>query len=387
MIERATGHREQSTGYPRVRLNESAMREGMQIESVNISTQDKLQLLDALTRTGIEQIEVGSFVSPRWTPQMSDIDQLVTQVTPVEGTRLTAIALNDKGRERRSRWMPPLEHDLLPPLLAAHLCATFLRRNVNRNREEEFAAWPTIVEAAVERGTEEAAIGVAAAWGSNFEGKFSLDQRMEVLESAHDAWTRAGVPVTWVWFADPMSWCLPHEVEQQLDAVLTRWPHIRNVHLHLHDARGMALPSIYAALRALDESFTLQLDVSAGGIGGCPYCGNGRATGMAPTEDVVHMLDGMGIPTGVDLDNLIDAVHLLDRILGRSTMGHVSKAGPRPDGNALYDPNLPFVETHEQALHFCDGPSVAAGGLSPWTEPIPDARPGARNSSGSDDGT
>lgn len=360
--------------WPRVRLNESALREGMQIESADITVDDKIRLFRAIAETGIEQIEVGSFVSPRYTPQMRLVDELVAAVFPVEGTRLTAVALNDQGRARRARWMPPLELDLLPPLLASHLCETFLRRNVNRSRAEERSAWSAIVDSAVDRQADSGAIGVAAAWGSNFEGHFTLEQRMEVLRDAHAAWSDAGVPVTWVWFADPMSWCLPHVVEEQLALVRDTWPDIKNVHLHLHDARGMAVPSIYAAMRALDASFDLQIDVSLGGIGGCPYCGNGRATGMAPTEDVVHMLEGMGVHTGVNLVKVIDAVELLDSILGRATMGHVSKAGPRPADAELYDPNLPFVETHAQAQHFRLGQVVADEGISPWRTPIPDRR-------------
>lgn len=361
--------------FPTVHLNESALREGMQIESVEISTAEKLEMLDALIATGIEQIEVGSFVSPRYTPQMAAIDEIAAQLTAVPGTRLTAVALNDIGRQRIQKWSPPLEPGLLPPLLAQHLCETFVRRNANRTPADEQAAWPHIAERAVVDGATEGAIGVAAAWGSNFEGGFSLDQRMSVLESASSVWEQVGVPVTWVWFADPMSWCMPHVIEEQLAAVRKRWPSISNVHLHLHDARGMAVPTIYAALRALDDRFDLHLDVSAGGIGGCPYCGNGRATGMAPTEDVVHMLEGMGISTGVNLPRLIDAVVLLEQILGRSTMGHVSKAGPRPEADHLYDPNLPFVETHEQAAHFRLGVAAASGGIRPWKHPIPDRRP------------
>ena len=111
----------------------------------------------------------------------------------------------------------------------------------------------------------EAGIGIGAAWGSNFEGPFTLDQRMTMLERQHEAWSGSGIPVTWVSLADPMSWCLPHWVEEQLTAIAQTWPLIKNVHLHLHDARGMALPSIYAALRALDDTFTIALDVVAGG--------------------------------------------------------------------------------------------------------------------------
>jgi hydroxymethylglutaryl-CoA lyase len=303
---------------------------------------------------------------------MAEIDSLVGKITPSPGVRYTAIALNQKGRDRRAAWMPPLSDPLMPSAaLYTHLCDTFARRNTNRSSEQERAQWPAIVAAAQNSQKKEACIAIGAAWGSNFEGRFSQQQRMAVLGQEHALWDAAGIPVTWVSFADPMSWCMPDWVEGQLTAIRDTWPQIRNVQLHLHDGRGMALPSMYAALRVLDETYELHLDVTAGGVGGCPYCGNGRATGMAPAEDVIHMLETMGISTGVDLEKYIDVVLMLDQILGRATMGHVSKAGPRPDRAHLYDPNLPLVETHEQAMHFKFGPEVAADGLIPWAEPIP----------------
>ena len=357
--------------FPRVRLNEELLREGMQIESVDIPVESKVKILDALSATGLTSIEVGSFVSARYTPQMADIESLIASFTPREGVRYTALALNQRGRERMAAFMPPLSPSLLPPMTYAHLCDTFVRRNANQTQQDEIAAWPRVVDAAVAASANEAGIGIGAAWGSNFEGPFTLDQRMAMLRRQQEAWSGSGIPVTWVSLADPMSWCLPHWVEEQLAAIAQTWPLIKNVHLHLHDARGMALPSVYAAVRALDDTFTIQLDVVAGGIGGCPYCGNGRATGMAATEDVVHMLEAMGIETGVDLDRLIDAVWLLEEVIGRPTPGHVSKAGPRPGPGACYDPNLPLVETHDQARHFKRGDQAVRDGLRPWRAPIP----------------
>lgn len=167
---------------------------------------------------------------------------------------------------------------------------------------------------------------------------------------------------------------MPHAVEETLEWVLETWPQITTFHLHLHDARAMALPSFYAAMRVLDERHTIVLDTTLGGIGGCPYCGNGRATGMAATEDVVHMLHAMDIDTGVDLSKLIEAEALLEEIIGRQTPSHVAKGGPMPKTvEAAYNPNLPFVETHEEAQHFRLGEEVVAHQRSPWREPIPAA--------------
>jgi hydroxymethylglutaryl-CoA lyase len=362
---------EDDVAFPKVCLNDELMREGMQIESVDIPLASKVKLLNALSASGLIQIEVGSFVSPRYTPQMADIDTLVSSFTPREGVRYTALALNQKGRDRMTAHMPPLSPSPIPLMTYAHLCDTFVRRNANMSQKDEIANWPRVVQAAVDSSATEAGIGVGAAWGSNFEGPFSLEQRMDMLARQHDAWADSAIPVTWVSLADPMSWCMPDWVEEQLTAITATWPHITNVHLHLHNARGMALPSIYAAIRALDDTYTIQLDVVAGGIGGCPYCGNGRATGMAATEDVVHMLETMGISTGVDLDKLIDAVWLLEDIIGRATPGHVSKAGPRPDQDSLYDPNLPLVETHDQARHFKLSDGVLEGAMRPWRASIP----------------
>ena len=132
------------------------------------------------------------------------------------------------------------------------------------------------------------------------------------------------------------------------------------------------MASTYAALCSLEPTDTVYFDGSIGGIGGCPYCGNGRATGMVATEDLMHLLNRMGIETGVDLDRVIDCVWMLEEMIGRPTMGHVSKAGPCPVARKdWYDPNMPLVETFEQARHFRLGPKAYGEGQRPWKEPIP----------------
>lgn len=357
--------------YPQVHIVEECMREGMQIESVEISIEDKVRLLEALSEAALPAIVVGSFVSPKYTPQMAEIDELMTRFTARPGIRYSAVALNDKGRERAAAFTPPLSTETGPPQLFCHLCDTFTRRNANMSQEQEIERWPAVVKSAVDRGASEAGIAVNAAFGSNFEGPFTLEQRMELLRREHALWDEAGIAVSRVMLGDPMSWCMPHLVEEQLEVIREEWPAIRSFHLHLHDGRGMALPSIYAALRVLDDSCELQIETTAGGVGGCPYCGNGRATGMAATEDVVNMLEQMGIETGIDLDKLIEAVWLLEEIIGRQAPGHVSKAGPLPHADALYDANLPLVETHAEARHFRLGATACAHQTRPWREPIP----------------
>lgn len=357
--------------WPTVTYKEEAMREGMQIESAEISVADKVRLLEALSDTGLKEIVVGSFVRPEYTPQMAHIDEVVQKFRPRPGVTYTALLVNQRAVERARQYAPPLTIEQDVPRLSAHLCDVFARRNYNRSQAQVAATWPRTVARAVEDGVREAGIGAHAAWGSNFTGEVSPPQLMDTLAIAHAPWDEVGIPVTSVVLLDPMSWNTPHRTEAIIQAIKERWPSIRSFRLHLHNARGMAIVSAYAALRTLGPDDTLHLEGTIGGVGGCPYCGNGRATGMMPTEDLLHLLDSMGIDHGVDLERLIDCVWMLDEILGRPTMGHVSKAGQRPmTPDRWYDPDMPFVETFEEATHFERGPGVYEGQIRPWKEPI-----------------
>lgn len=358
--------------WAKVTFTEEGMREGMQIEDANILIEDKVRLLDTLSETGLNRIVVGSFVSPKWTPQMARIDELVQQFHPKPGVTYTALALNQQGVERAKKYSPPLTIETDPwPRLHCHMCDVFVRRNNNRSQMQEIEGWPKIVAEAHESGATQAGIGVSASWGSNFLGDFPVDSLITMLSRQHDLWDEAGISVTSCSLGDPMSWCIPHKVEESIYRIKDRWPDITHFQLHLHNARNMAIASAYAALRTLGPIDTIELDGSIGGIGGCPYCGNGRATGQAPTEDLLHMLEDMGIETGVDLDKLIECVWMCAETIGHPLYGHVSKAGPRPKVKSkLYDINAPVIETLEQAKHFKLGPKAYEGSIYPYKEPI-----------------
>jgi hydroxymethylglutaryl-CoA lyase len=358
--------------WPKVHYKEEGMREGMQIEDANISVDDKVELLDALSDTGLQQIVVGSFVSPKWTPQMQRIDEIVSRFTPKPGVTYTALALNARGVERARDYSPPLtiERDAYPRL-TCHMCDVFARRNTNRSQMQEMERWPQIIAQAQELNIKEGGIGCNASWGSNFLGEFPVDNLMTLLEKQHSMWDEVGISVVSCSMGDPMSHCRPDKVEESVYRVKEKWPEINHFRLHLHNGRNMAIASAYAAIRTLGPDDTLELDGTIGGLGGCPYCGNGRATGMAPSEDLLHLLEDMGVETGVDIDKLIDCVWMCERIVGRELYGHVSKAGPRPKTvDKLYDMNMPFVETLEQAKHFKLGPSAYEGGIYPYNEPV-----------------
>ena len=358
--------------WPIVKYKEEGMREGMQIEDAQISVDEKVRLLDALSETGLQTIVVGSFVSPKWTPQMERIDEIVTRFKPKPGVTYTALALNSRGVERAKAYSPPLtiERDAFPRL-NVHMCDVFVRRNTNRTQMQEMERWPQVVAQAQELQIKEAGIGTNASWGSNFMGEFTVDNLMTMYERQHSMWDEVGIDVRSVSMGDPMSHCTPAKVEESVYRVKEMWPEVNHIRLHLHNGRNMAIASAYAAMKVLGPDDTLELDGTIGGFGGCPYCGNGRSTGMAPTEDLLHMMDDMGVPTGVDIDKLIDCVWMAEDIMGRELYGHVSKAGPRPKTlDKLYDINMPFVETAEHARHFKKGASAYEGGLYPYSEPI-----------------
>jgi hydroxymethylglutaryl-CoA lyase len=358
--------------WPKVIYKEEGMREGMQIEDAEISVDDKVMLLDALSGTGLKNIVVGSFVSPKWTPQMTRIDEIVTRFTPKPGVTYTALALNSRGVERAKQYSPPLTIERDPyPRLGCHMCDVFVRRNTNRSQMQEMERWPQIVAQAQELNVTRVGIGTNASWGSNFLGEFPVDNLMTMLERQHSMWDEVGIKVVSCSMGDPMSHCTPAKVEESIVRVKERWPEINHFRLHLHNGRNMAIASAYAAMRTLGSEDTLELDGTIGGMGGCPYCGNGRATGMAPSEDLLHMMEDMGVETGVDIDKLIDCVWMAERVIGRDLYGHVSKAGPRPKRlEQLYNIDMPFVETIEQAKHFKRGPGAYEGGIYPYSEPI-----------------
>jgi hydroxymethylglutaryl-CoA lyase len=296
-----------SARYPEIVYTEEGMREGMQIEDANLSIDAKVALLDALSETGLKRIVVGSFVSPRYTPQMARIDELMQKFHPKAGVTYTALALNAQGVERARQYSPPLtiERGSARPTLRVHMCDVFARRNTNRTQMQEMAVWPKVITQAREQGATEAGISTNASFGSNFLGDFSVDAVMKFLEKEHELWDAAGIKVTAVSVGDPMGWCHPLKIEEIFGRVKAQWPDIKNFGAHLHNSRGMAIPSMYAAIRMLGPDDTLKVEGTIGGMGGCPYCGNGQATGMAATEDVMHMLEGMGIETGVNLDKLL----------------------------------------------------------------------------------
>ena len=349
-----------------VTITDDTMREGLQIESASISVDAKLRLLDALGETRAKLISIGSFAHPKWTPQMACIDEIAERFVPKPGIVYTAAVFNKTGRDRADRYFPKLDLRRKNKLPATHveMCDSFARRNYNRTQAQQIAAMDATIAAAQTAGAQQASVAIGNPFGSNFEGPFSHAQRMAFLEMMIGKWQAAGITVTRVSFLEAMGWNLPHLVREFMVAIRERWPQVTDFHMHLHNQRGATLASYYEALQLGAREF----DTCLGGMGGCPYSGNGRSAGHVPTEDFVDLCHEMGVQTGYDLGKLIEAVAIAEEVVGHPLWGHVSKSGPRPRGAALYPIDMPFIETLDEAAHFRKGPQVYAGQISPWKD-------------------
>ena len=191
------------------------MRDGLQIEDASIPVEAKIRLLDALSETGLKEIAIGSFASPKWTPQMACIEELIQKFNPKPGVRYTYSVFNDRGRQLAKDYTPPLSPRIREYGIGLTMCEVFALRNVNRTQAKERAGWPKQVERAKAAGITEGGIALSTAWGSNWVGDFTLAQRMRMLDEMHQVWEEAGMKVTRIGFADAMSWCMPDQVEEQ----------------------------------------------------------------------------------------------------------------------------------------------------------------------------
>ena len=178
-----------------VTITDDTMREGLQIESASIPVEAKLRLLDALGETGAKVISIGSFAHPKWTPQMTCIDEIAERFVPRPGIRYTAAVFNKTGYDRADRFYPKLDvrRKGRLPGTNVEMCDSFARRNYNRTQAEQIAAMDATIAAARAAGAQQATVGLGNPFGSNFEGAFSREQRMAMLEMMIGKWAAAGI--------------------------------------------------------------------------------------------------------------------------------------------------------------------------------------------------
>ncbi len=301
-----------------VRISEEGPREGFQIEKGPIATARKIELIDALSGTGIDHMQIVSFVNPKAVPGMADADEVVEGIKINPDVAYTALWLNERGFERA------LMHDRLALAGSITLVASekFSKRNQNRSAAEQLAGQHAIVEkykaagVPVERGM------IMAAFGCNFEGDVPVARIVSLVQQILDVAKEHGVTLKYISLADTMAWANPLAIKRVVGALRERWPDV-DFALHLHDTRGMAVANAFAGL----EMGIKRFDAAVAGLGGCPFAGHAGAAGNICTEDLVFMCQEMGIATGIDLDALIECAKLAEDIVGHPLPGAVMKGG------------------------------------------------------------
>ena len=302
-----------------VHIREEGPREGFQIEPGPIGTADKIALVDALSGCGVRHIQVASFVSPKAVPGWADAEQVVAGFAPKPGVDYTALWFNEQGAQRAKAFADRLH---LEAAIITSASETFSRKNLNRGRAEQLDVVRRTTATHLALGIPVTRVGVMAAFGCNYEGEVPVAAVLRGIEDGLSIATEAGCAIRDVTLADSMGWVTPGRVERLVGEVRSRWPDLTLV-LHLHDTRGLGIAGAHAGLRMGVAHF----DTTVAGLGGCPFAGQPGATGNIASEELVLLCEEMGIPTGVDLEALIEAGRLAERIVGRQLPSTVLRSG------------------------------------------------------------
>ena len=289
-----------------VTLVEVGPRDGLQNESRPIPAATKIELVARLQRAGLREIEATSYVSPKWVPQMADAPEVMAGIVRPPGVRHSVLTPNLKGFEAALAGRP----DEIVVFGAA--TEAFSRRNINCGIEESIERFRPVVEAALAHGIK-VRCAVSCALGCPYQGEVSADEVERVVR------LMKGIGVQHCGIADTIGVGTPRRAQAALERALKHFP-LHEVSGHFHDTYGQALANIYACLELGVHVF----DASVAGLGGCPYARG--ATGNVATEDVVFMLHGMGIDTGIDLDALVETGAWISGELGRAPVSRVGRA-------------------------------------------------------------
>ena len=290
----------------RVTLVEVGPRDGLQNEKQPVDTAQKVALVHRLQSAGLKELEVTSFVSPKWVPQMADNAQVMAAIERRPGVRYSVLVPNMKGLEAAL----PSRPDEVVVFGAAS--EAFSQRNINCGIEESIERFRPVVAAAHEAGLKVRG-AVSCALGCPYQGEVSPDDVERVVRLMKD------IGVDHVGIADTIGVGTPRRVQAVMERALKHYPLVE-VSGHFHDTYGQALANIYACLEMGIHNF----DTSVAGLGGCPYAKG--ATGNVATEDVVFMLNGLGVETGIDIDALVDAGAYISEVLGRPPVSRVARA-------------------------------------------------------------
>lgn len=294
----------------KVTIVEVGPRDGLQNESKQVPTDIKLELIRRLADAGHQHIEATSFVSPKWIPQMADAADVMAGISEINGTHreieFSVLTPNLRGFENA------LAAGAKEIEIFGAASETFSQKNINCSIAESLEKFSAVADAAKQHGIKIRG-SVSCSMGCPYEGDIAVDKVVEVTKALYDMGCYE------VAISDTIGVGTPEKVKTVIEAVKQEVP-IDALAVHFHDTYGQALANIYAAL----ECGIATIDSSVAGLGGCPYAKG--ASGNVATDDVVYMLNGMGIETGIDLEKLVDAGHFIMDYLGRQPSSKVSLA-------------------------------------------------------------
>ena len=286
-------------------LEDEALRDGLQMETLIFGLEEKLHLFRLLEKAGLKRIQIGSFVHPGIVPQMADTDELVRAIGENHKTVISALLLNEKGLERA------LACGVRHLSMSVSASDTHSRKNAGKPADEALDSMTKLISRATEAGVQVRA-GFQCSFGCVYEGAVDPDRVMDGIGRMAQA--GAGE----VNLADTTGMADPYSIRRLVDRARTEIPGV-GISLHLHDTSGLGLANMFAGYEAGVRTF----DVAAGGLGGCPFVKG--AAGNVPTEDAVHMFESMGVKTGIDMDILCDVVDVLESRLGRALPGRMKR--------------------------------------------------------------
>lgn len=292
-----------------VSIYEVSPRDGLQNEALPVPLEGKKQLIWALIAAGLSRIELTSFVSPRWVPQLADAEDLAREIQAPEGVTLSALCPNAKGFERAQA------AGLREIAVFMSASETHNKKNTNKSIAESLDTFREVVPPALAAHMRVRAY-VSTVWGCPYEG--DVDPRASLSITR----TLLELGCYQVSLGDTIGVATPLVTKRVVSQFLAEFP-APQLALHFHDTRGTALANALVGLELGIRDF----DSSVAGLGGCPYAPG--AAGNLATEDLVYMLQGMGVKTGVDLDKLIEAGRVAEAVVGRRLPGKVHQAGPR----------------------------------------------------------
>jgi hydroxymethylglutaryl-CoA lyase len=294
-----------------VRIIDVGPRDGLQNEPARIPSDVKIHYIDLLTEAGFGWIEVTSFVHPRAVPQMADADEVFRAIRKKPGVRYTTLVPNPRGLERA------IAAGVRDVALFVAATESFSRANINRSIRQSLEDAAAVIEAARPAG-----IGVRAyisvAFGCPYDGFVGVDQVREVAERLFELGAEE------VGLGDTIGVATPGDVARLMEPLVTQLAPAEKWGLHFHDTRGTALANVMTSLDYGISSY----DSSAGGLGGCPFAGPSAAGNLA-TEDLIYLLDGLGIEHGVDLDKVLSASRYIVDAVGHPLTSKVYQAGGR----------------------------------------------------------